>query len=306
MIEKRYFNKLLLFGEYSMILDSVALVVPLRLFYAEWKQAKNTKDDRLLYSARELSRFCTFLENSDGPKDLIDHEAFRKDLQDGWVLDSSIPAGYGLGSSGAVTAAVYDRYAKERTEDPVRLKSVFSRMEAFFHGSSSGIDPLQCWLGKPFRITENKLELLDDDIPGPGIQICLIDTKTERKTKPLVEYFAQQRTDPAFVDSFSKDYLPYVSACIDAMVRNDPEAFFRMLGNLSEAQYRYFRPMIPDCTAELFAAVYDHHFGVKLLGAGGGGCILGFTDDVRKAGEALQDYDVLWLNEQHAGKKEQR
>ena len=53
--------------------------------------------------------------------------------------------------------------------------------------------------------------------------------------------------------------------------------------------------MITDTTLELFTHDYDFHFGVKISGSGGGGYVLGFTDDVERASEWLKDFEVIWL-----------
>ena len=45
--------------------------------------------------------------------------------------------------------------------------------------------------------------------------------------------------------------------------------------------------MITDNTLDLFTTDYDFNFGVKISGSGGGGYVLGFTDDVEKANELL-------------------
>ena len=58
-------------------------------------------------------------------------------------FDSSIPQGYGVGSSGALVAAIYDQYALNKitvlenlTKDKlVQLKTVFAAMESFFTGN---------------------------------------------------------------------------------------------------------------------------------------------------------------------------
>ena len=294
-MKDQYCSKIILFGEYSMIFDATALLVPFRRFSARWVQAADNMDEQQSFSARELLRFCAFLQENGAFAETIDTDAFAEGLRAGWVLASDVPPGYGLGSSGTVAAAVYDRYGKAHLQDPVQLKELFGRMESFFHGSSSGIDPLLCWLGRPFRISADRVELLDDDILNRGIRICLIDTKKERETKPLVEYFKKQLEDPAFAAGFRDDYLPWVSACINALVQGDHDAFFTALRHLSAGQLRFFRPMIPDHTAALFRGGNDFNFGVKILGAGGGGYMLGFTDDCRKAAELLKDYDVLWL-----------
>ena len=54
-------------------------------------------------------------------------------------------------------------------------------------------------------------------------------------------------------------------------------------------------PMITDNTLDLFTTDYDFNFGVKISGSGGGGYVLGFTDDVQKASDLLKDFEVIWL-----------
>ena len=168
-------------------------------------------------------------------------------------------------------------------------------MESYFHGSSSGIDPLQCYLGKPFKITPKGVELLDDDFLKKDIHISLIDTKIKSNTKPLVEHFKKQRLKPAFYNRFQKEYTPLVKSCIDKMIEGDAELFFNSLKRLTKGQLEFLRPMITDNTLELFTNDYDFHFGVKSSGSGGGGYVLGFTDDVERASEWLKDYEVIWL-----------
>ena len=75
-------------------------------------------------------------------------------------FDSSIPQGYGVGSSGALVAAIYDKYATDKItvlenltrEKLLKLKIIFSKMESFFHGKSSGLDPLNSYLSLPILI----------------------------------------------------------------------------------------------------------------------------------------------------------
>ena len=294
-MKEQYWSKVILFGEYSMIFDSTALLIPLKLFSAKWAYAEEASEPTAVFSRQELSLFCKYLRSVDSLQGVIDTEAFEKDLKDGWWLASNVPIGYGLGSSGTVTAAVYDRYAKCRTSDAMRLKDLFSQMESYFHGSSSGIDPLQCYYGMPFKITPAGIDLLSEDILSNGIHVCLIDTKVKSITKPLVEYFKRMRENEDFLEAFQGCYLPLVNACIDSMITGDAGMFFNSLQSLTLLQTRFFGPMIPENVAALFTDSYDFHFGVKILGAGGGGYVLGFTDDRQKAASVLQNYDVLWL-----------
>lgn len=294
-MKESYYSKIILFGEYSMIYDANAMVIPLKRFSAKWTQAADIQDDFLTFSNRELSRFCCFLAADELLAEAIDTTSLADDLSNGCALISDVPLGYGLGSSGTVVAAVYDRYSKEKTTDALILKKRFARMESFFHGSSSGIDPLQCYLGKPFMINEKGITILPDDFPQMDIHICLIDTKTKSDTKPLVMSFMKQRKDPEFLRTFRQEYLPAVSSCMDTLIQDDPEGFFQNLGLLTAAQLRFFRKMIPESVFSLFENNYDFRFGIKILGSGGGGYMLGFTDDIGRTAAALTGYDVLWL-----------
>ena len=53
--------------------------------------------------------------------------------------------------------------------------------------------------------------------------------------------------------------------------------------------------MISDNTFDLFTTDNDFNFGIKISGSGGGGYVLGFTDNVHKASDLLKDFDVIWL-----------
>lgn len=291
----RYYSKVILFGEYSMIFDATALMIPLKRFSAQWQLPLSFNRAASLPSNQSLKRFCQYLSENETLSNLFDLQALKKDLDDGLFLASNVPSGYGLGSSGTLVAAVYDRYAVQKTDDYLQLKTLFGQMESHFHGSSSGIDPLQCYLGKPFKITPKGVELLSDDFLKSDIRICLIDTKIKSNTKPLVNHFKAQRENPEFLNRFQSEYVPCVTSCIDAMIGSDKELFFKSLKQLTKGQLEFLHPMITDNTLDLFTTDYDFNFSVKISGSGGGGYVLGFTDDVQKAVDLLKVFDVIWL-----------
>ena len=291
----RYYSKVILFGEYSMIFDATALMIPLKRFSAQWQFPQSRNRAASLTSNQSLKRFCQYLSEKEELSNLFDLQALRKDLDDGIFLASNVPSGYGLGSSGTLVAAVYDRYALQKTKDYLQLKTLFGQMESHFHGSSSGIDPLQCYLGKPFKITPNGVELLSDDFLKKNIHICLIDTKIKSNTKPLVNHFKAQRENPGFLNRFQAEYVPCVTSCIDAMINSNKELFFNSLKRLTKGQLEFLRPMITNNTMDLFTTDFDFNFGVKISGSGGGGYVLGFTDDVEQVSKLLNDFEVIWL-----------
>ena len=290
-----YYSKVILFGEYSMIFDATALMIPLKRFSAQWQFPQSRNLASSLPSNQSLKQFCKYLSENHELSNLFEFQSFNKDLNEGLFLASNVPSGYGLGSSGTLVAAVYDRYAKQKTDDYLQLKTLFGLMESHFHGSSSGIDPLQCYLGQPFKITPKGVQILSDDFLKKNIHICLIDTKIKSNTKPLVEHFKQQRENPDFLNRFQTEYLPCVKTCIEAMISGDKELFFKSLKQLAQGQLQFLRPMITENTLDLFTTDFDFNFGVKISGSGGGGYVLGFTDDVEKASELLTDFEVSWI-----------
>ena len=312
-MRERYYSKVILFGEYSMIFDATALMIPLTKFSAQWRFAPSLSAQGVAASNASLQRFSDYLSTLDDIKENIDFQRLNRDIAHHLYLDSNVLSGYGLGSSGTLVAAVYDGYAKQKTSDYLKLKSIFGQMESYFHGSSSGIDPLQCYLGRPFKITPKNVEILKESLLDKEIRICLIDTKIKSNTKPLVNYFKAQREDPLFLQRFQKEYVPYVKKSLNALIWSDKEVFFNSLKRITKGQLEFLRPMITDNTLSLFEADYDFHFGVKISGSGGGGYVLGFTDDVDKASELLSlpchsnvgmqgqresmggGFDVIWL-----------
>ena len=278
-----------------MIFDSTALMVPLKKFSAQWRFAPSLSVQGVAASNTSLQHFSDYLSSLDDIKENIDFQRLNHDIEHHLYLDSNVPSGYGLGSSGTLVAAVYDGYAKQKTDDYLKLKEIFGKMESYFHGSSSGIDPLQCYLGQPFKITPKNVEILKDDFLNKDIRICLIDTKIKSNTKPLVNHFKQQRENPQFLNRFQTEYLPCVKACIDTMISGVNDLFFNSLKQLTKGQLEFLRPMITENTLSLFEANYDFNFGVKISGSGGGGYVLGFTDDVPRASKLLADFEVIWL-----------
>ena len=278
-----------------MIFDATALMVPLNRFSARWRFSPRLTDPGAAASNASLLRFADYLFHLDEAKDFIDLQSFNQELQNDLYLDSNVPSGYGLGSSGVLVAAVYDRYAIQKTDDLLQLKTLFGKMESFFHGSSSGIDPLQCYLNKPFRISAEGVTLLPDDFIPSDIHVFLADTGKKSNTKPLVQYFRSKREDVSYLSGFQTYYVTCVKACIDHLVAGEKEAFFGSLRQLTDGQLRFLRPMITDNSIDLFLEKPDFNIGFKISGSGGGGYVLGFTDDVTRTKEFMEGYDLIWV-----------
>ena len=294
-MNNRFHSKIILFGEYSMIFDTTALMIPFRDFCGEWKSDPDLTARGALSSNKSIHRFRQYLGADEELGSLFDFARLDADLDAGLYFDSDVPTGYGLGSSGMLTAAVYKRFARQPTADLMELKRILGRMESCFHGSSSGIDPLQCYLNRPFIITPQGVTLLSDDFMPTHLHVFLADTGIKSNTKPLVQYFKKKRDDDKYLNAFQSEYVPWVRNCINHLVNGEIEAFFASLRQLTVGQMRFLRPMITDNAIDLFIENPDFHFGVKISGSGGGGYMLGFTDDVEKTVSFMNDYQLIWV-----------
>lgn len=294
-MRKTFYSKIILFGEYSMIFDATALMIPFRKYQGEWRMDPALTSPGAAYSNKSVRKFCQYLQSDAELSSFFDFNRFQADLEAGLYFDANVPTGYGLGSSGTLTAAVFSRYATVTVEEALELKRILGRMESCFHGSSSGIDPLQCYLNQPFRITSQGLTLLPEDFMPTDIHVFLADTGIKSNTKPLVQYFRNKREDPDYLKAFQTDYVPCVSACISQLLEGEKTAFFASLRQLTEGQLRFLRPMITDNSIDLFLEKPDFNIGFKISGSGGGGYVLGFTDDVAKATEFMNDYQLIWV-----------
>lgn len=296
---KKYYGKVILFGEYSMIFGSPALLMPLYTGEAHWDYIWRNKGKKNYSSNRSLHMFANYLESNPRFAEFIDIHKFKSELKHGLFLDSHIPSGYGVGSSGALTAAVFDRFKIKDIEDFMELKQFLGEMENCFHGSSSGLDPLQCYLGKPFIITEDKkVQILEKDFMPENVHVFLLDSQMKSETKTLVNYFKEQRENPKYLKAFNELYYPFVGHCVTSLVEGNVDKFFDDLAHLSYYQTVMLRPMITDNILPLFSLRRkDVHFQIKICGSGGGGFFLGFSDDIAKTEEFMREngFPITWV-----------
>ncbi|MBO5810677.1 MAG: hypothetical protein J6R32_07595 [Bacteroidales bacterium] len=302
MGSRKYNGKVILFGEYSMIFGSNALLIPHYSVGGEWNFIIDKPCERSSESNRNLLKYFNYLNDNEIFK-ILDLKRMKIEINDGLFFDSNIPNGYGVGSSGALVAAIYDRYKLTEIQETDKLIEFLAAMENYFHGSSSGIDPLQCYLGKPFilneqQTTNNRQQILEHDFLSKDIHIFLIDTMITSPTAPLVKKFKEMRNDDSYLEKFNNKYIPLVNDCISSLIEKNDETFFKMLSQLSEMQVEMLSHTIPDNVKEFFFFdINKNGFQVKLCGAGGGGYLLGFTNKVDETNNFWQqtDYQISWI-----------
>lgn len=300
-----YYAKILLFGEYGIINDSQGLSVPYNYYQGAWKQ-NPALEGTSLKSNESLWRFYHYLKDlqiNGEAHFALNLEDFKRDLERNYYFDSSIPEGYGVGSSGALCAAIYDRYALNRidpdediSKDNIhQLKRILGQMESFFHGKSSGLDPLICYLKLPVLI-QGKDELGTVRIPsmveGKGA-IFLLNSGQPGETQPMVNIFMEKMKHEGFRKVMKEQFTKYNDACISAFLEGNSKPLFNNLKNLSNLVFENFSPMIPHSVKDLWKkGIETNAYYLKLCGSGGGGFVLGFTPDYDKAKTLLEGYDT--------------
>ncbi|MFN0727947.1 mevalonate kinase family protein [Polaribacter gochangensis] len=297
-----FYAKILLFGEYGIIKDSKGLAIPYNTYRGALKSSKNLSKDALK-SNSNLRRFYNYLSALKDDKLSFRLDEFNADLESGMYFDSSIPQGYGVGSSGALVASIYDKYANNKitvlenlTRDKLLvLKETFSIMESFFHGKSSGLDPLNSYLSLPILIN-SKTNIEPAGIPsqkeGKGA-VFLLDSEIIGETEPMVNIFMNKMKNEGFRKMLNEEFVLHTDACIDDFLHGNVKSLFGNVKKLSNVVLTNFKPMIPVAFHKVWEqGIATNDYYLKLCGSGGGGYILGFTEDFEKAKEKLQDYKL--------------
>lgn len=298
-----FYSKILLFGEYGIIKDSKGLSIPYNFYNGALKVDEHPSESALK-SNESLKRFVAYLETIDATLVQFDIEQLKQDVDKGMYFDSSIPQGYGVGSSGALVAAVYDKYAYNKItvlenltrEKLLNLKAIFSAMESFFHGKSSGLDPLNSYLSIPILINSQ------DNIEATGIPsqksegknaVFLLDSGVIGETAPMISIFMENMKQEGFRNMLKDQFIKHTDACVDDFLKGDIKSLFKNTKRLSKVVLNHFKPMIPQQFHELWKkGLETNEYYLKLCGSGGGGYILGFTEDIDKAKQALKDYKL--------------
>lgn len=252
--------------------------MPLHTYAGSWVIDKNHPSRSHLES---LKRYLLSRSRS-GDLVGIDFDEMERLSSKGLAFKSSIPEGYGLGSSGAVSAAIYDLFMNPKElVDLTKLKKDLSIIESCFHGSSSGIDPIVSYLNQPVLIhNKEKIELLDAVNQRINEHIYLIDTGIKRSTAPLVEaYLETRRSSEQFIMEM-QDISLINDELIAAYLMDDLSAFNNLMMDLSRCQYKTMKMMIPEAYHRQWQEGLDSgQYAMKINGAGAGGFLMIYRID---------------------------
>ena len=246
--------------------------MPLKQWKGEWKQT----EDGFAGNNSPLMKYVDWLKS----KDIISAATAAhmiNDAEEGWNYVADIPIGYGLGSSGAYVAAIYDRYIiKENPATTFTTREMLSKMEGYFHGSSSGMDPMVSYTGEAVYKDEMGLFQSINDPGWPeGFQVYLLDSGIGRATGPLVELYKEALKQEKFELQIKRELIPMVEHAIHFYLADSGQMLEACIQVISQFQRLHFSKLIPPSiqkqwdTLIKLPGVY-----MKFCGAGGGGYFL--------------------------------
>ncbi len=266
--DKKYFGKVLLFGEHNVLYGGHGFALPLPQFFGKW--AYDTKKSALpetLHDYLEEQKFlgATFLS-----------EFFRHQHQNGLCFESNIKSGYGTGSSGAISAAIYDTFFSKEIVKLEETKQNLATVERFFQGTSSGIDPTVIYLNNAVSISEEHTQVEENHhYKKLNSPFYLLDSQQKRSTLQMIDLFRKAISYDKGAQLL-KQLIDHSNQCIKLITKDlDQATFDYHMKSISEIQLTLASELIPQHIKKYWSHGLEHdQYYMKLCGAGGGGYFL--------------------------------
>lgn len=257
--------KLLLFGEYLVLSGGNAFSVPLPKFRLEKTiHEKSNKDF--------FGKLASYIKTTNLANRLS--EKFEFDIEHGLHYDSNIPIGYGLGSSGALTAAIYRDYISPQSADPNVLITELAAIENFFHDSSSGLDPITSYYQKPIIIRSGKVSIANDIHLD---KFYLFDSGIKRNAKLAIQHFKAISVSAEFQLKLKK-LIELNNLMIESIISQ--KSIDCEIKGFSELQFELFFDFIPEFVIKKWEhGLQTDSYYMKLCGAGMGGMFLVYASN---------------------------
>lgn len=214
-------------------------------------------------------------------------------------MNSAIPAGSGLGSSAALSAAFSTamRGVFDKEHDPEQIAKEAFEAEFSAQGRGSPMDTSASvhGYGISLNIPENRRKLWNIEKNGRSWEICDIDvpkmsfvignTGIRAATGPLVEKVRKYKDSNRFASDIVDEIGDITIEGMKAIGRNDIVG----LGKLMTNDHKLLSILGVSCKElnKLVDAALPYSYGAKLTGAGGGGCMVALTDRPNEVAEAI-------------------
>jgi mevalonate kinase len=103
----------------------------------------------------------------------------------------------------------------------------------------------------------------------------------------------EQMKQEGFRNMLKDKFIKHTDACVEYFLNGDIKSLFGHVKQLSHVVLDNFKPMIPQEFHNLWKkGIETNDYYLKLCGSGGGGYILGFTEDIDKARKSLRDHKL--------------
>ncbi|MCB0669265.1 MAG: hypothetical protein KDC80_25755 [Saprospiraceae bacterium] len=262
-----YPAKILLFGEYTVLFGGQAMAIPYAKYGGRWIRNKRSKWS-------DLTAYFTYLREINTKLRAPLELEILDELENHWKYESNIPIGMGLGSSASITASVYQIAANPGPLSLIEKKADLALIESFFHGKSSGFDPLVSFENKCIVQSNNGIQI-QDEIGQPPFSIYLIYTRIKRDAQKLINQFRTHCENTGFRNHMEELAIA-ASAMVDSFIQKEWKTSY--LHDISALQYEHMDFLIPPEIREIWKNILnDPNNHLKLCGAGGGGCYLLFS-----------------------------
>lgn len=292
----RFPSKILLFGEYGLVANGSGFAIPWHQFSGQFKNEESYSNPKALDSSQALKQLVRFYTLHQSDFEFLNLKRLNADVEAGIWFDSSIPLGSGLGSSGALVAAIYSQYSRSIPRNLKGIQKQLALLESYFHGSSSGTDPLVSYLDAPIVVEHKGVVEIDEwhaDLIGS--KMFLVDTQIQSMTNRLVDWFKDQMQKSVFHQRTQTEFLSVNSKLINRILSYSP-LDFNDLFIISKYQSECMIPMIPKTFMPHFKyGLQVEDFVFKLCGSGGGGYMLCFAKNEDAAVRYFTQNNLLYL-----------
>ncbi|MDA8792456.1 hypothetical protein N9N67_04375 [Bacteriovoracaceae bacterium] len=302
-MNERFKAKLLLFGEYVILNGGNGFALPIQNYYGELNAGVDTAVPVNKEALLDFEKFFQHIYHSPTLKDCFKIDLLEKSISS-MSFSSNIPIGHGIGSSGALCASVCFHYLNNQlsrsTVDNAEilfLKDILSLLESYYHGSSSGIDPLISYLDRPIYLEKNctQFNSITLSIASRELlsKVFLVDTKLSRKASLYVHKYLQKIEQGGIDKGTLERMVSLNNNLIVDLIEGNELQFKKNLYELSKLQFLHFKEMIPEQIISLwYQGLENGDFLLKLCGAGGGGFSLGWKFNTSSS-ESLNKYAII-------------
>lgn len=215
-------------------------------------------------------------------------------------LETSLPAGAGLGSSAAMSVAIARTLLADASidADESLVFSAAMAAESVFHGNPSGLDHAAAMRGGIIRYRRATPPQIGSVTMGAPIRILVAQVSPGADTARMVHGVRTRRDrEPRAIEPALAAIGGVVAGAIEAIEKAD----LRRIGELMDINHGLLMALGVS-TAEIDQCCHIARsagaFGAKLTGAGGGGCMIALVDaqSVSTVTEALRPHSLRLMD----------